>query len=361
MSDSYLPVKILSKRWKKIEFSDRCFADGTSIARSIPNDILLDELVCIPQSSDFDPLGLQNYRNKFLPQKYDYYDQIKLRSYSNNLVEILNENLSIHKNQCEVDKFLRSFCIRHNVNYENHRYDLLLRSYCMNILSFRKQKRDDKAQLETLFDKIYGQCKTGTDFMKVNLSVNPEVSIEGVKIFDISIGEMMDELAKERSDINFINKIYRLQNESEKIMKEDKETEEDKRERDRIKARKRLIKEWEVIKENQRETKLVEYLRTLRFSELDVAMRGVESLMRLISWRGEIQEYNQAVKADSERSRKKLREQRAVPCLRQCLFCYRFKLRTGKISLTCGDRKCKDFEKEILDSIGKENHKYLRF
>jgi hypothetical protein len=199
-------------------------------------------LIRIPQSSDFDPFELQKYRNKFIPQEYEYKNQTELRKYSNNLIEGLHESYSLHKNQCEVDKFLRSFCTRHNVNYENHRYDLLLKAYCMSILPFRRPSRDDKRQIEGVREGMYSKCKTGSDFMQVNSFEE----IDGVKIFGVS------------------------------------------------------HKERQKLEENRREINRVEALRTWRFSEFGVAMRSVESFNRMIRWKGEIQEYNQSVNADSE-------------------------------------------------------------
>lgn len=126
-----------------------------------------------------------------------------------------------------------------------------------------------------------------------------------------------------------------------------------------------MIEEWKVLNEYQKETDLVEALRTWRFSELYNAVISIRNFKRYYLQQEDIQKYNQAINTDRERSRKEFRvcqeKKGAVRSLRQCLFCYRFKLLTGKISRTCLSEECKGFEKEILDSIGKQNHKFLRF
>lgn len=175
-----MSIKIL-KNWEQIKFSERYFDNGTSISRSIPDDTLLDELIRIPQSSDVDRFGLQSYRNNFLPQEYDYKNQKLLRDWSDSLVEALLERYSVHENQCEVDKFMRSFCTRRNINYENYQYYWLLREYCMNILPYRGHNRKKVTEIEGLYQKLYGKCETLSDFMKVNNSVNPVVEVNGIK------------------------------------------------------------------------------------------------------------------------------------------------------------------------------------
>jgi hypothetical protein len=326
MSDLNQPGKILSKGWKRIEFPRRVYEnDADSFTPIIPSDTLLDELISIPESLWFDPLEFQRYRNEFLPQEYDHENQKKLRDYSNNLVDELNKNRIGSPEQSETNKFLQAFCARYSISYEQYEFNSLLVRYVKNILPFSIPTRKERTLEETLLVSRYGECNTRKDFMEVNSFVE----VNGRKLTGYKPSQFIEDFSAKLSPEEHNKLVERI-----------------------LKKYKKVDNNYEQLKEYRKKAEYFDNIRGNRFSEFDCAMREKKNFISMhVERREGVKEYNHAVIKDLENSRKKSREDADNTCLRQCSYCYRFRLGTGRISSTCGSEKCKklnDARKKFL-------------
>jgi hypothetical protein len=331
MSDLNQPAKILSEGWNQIEFPRRVYEnDADSFTPIIPSDKLLDELICIPDSLWYDPLEFQRYRNKFLPQQYDHENQKVLRDYSNDLIDDLNKNRIGSPEQSETNKFLQAFCNRHNISFDQYEYNNLFVRYCKDILPLSIPTLAERRLEETLLVSKYGRCNSASDFMKVNSFVK----IAGKGLVGYHPSQFIkDFFSRELSSQEHQELV-------ERILKEYKEVD----------------KDYVQIENYRKKAQYFDDIRGNRFSGFSCALREANSFITMnIQRREGLKEYNQAVITDWENSRKKQRKDADNTCLRQCSYCYRFKLDTGKISSTCGSDECK-----LLNDARKKFLKYNR-
>jgi hypothetical protein len=325
MRDLYPPVKIISEGWKRIEFPRRVFNDGSSFTPVIPSDTLLGELIRIPQSLWYDPLEFQRYLNQSLPQKYDYKNQKLLRDYSNKLIDELNKDRIGSPQQSETNEFLQDFCNEYSISYEHYEYCSLLTSYCRNILTLTIPSRADRTLEETLLVSRYSNCNTIPDFMKVNSFG----TICGRRLVGYSFGQFLEDFCSRELSIQEHQELV------EKVLKEYKEVDNN----------------CVQLENYRRERQRLDNIRGNRFLGFGVAVREQNDFIKQVQQIKGVQGYNQAVIAERENSRKTRRKYAVSPCLRQCWYCYRFTLGTGKISNTCGSDECKlcdDARKKFL-------------
>jgi hypothetical protein len=178
MSNLHEPVKILPKGWERIEFSSFYLQNiehnpPVLSVPQVPSDKLLEELIRIPQHVELNPFYLGKYRERFLPQKYDYGSQKLLREYSNSFVRLLNSRRANGKNASLEYIFLKDFCAKRCWDYDPIEYTLLVRDYCTNLLPvFISNLKKDNSSNKYLMSLIEA-CKTPEDF-KEAISGNPE-------------------------------------------------------------------------------------------------------------------------------------------------------------------------------------------
>ena len=178
MTNYYEPVKILVKGWERIEFTSFYLQDiehNSPIfsVPQVPSDKLLEELIRIPQPIEINPFYLGKYRERFLPQKYEYNSQRLLREYSNSLVRLLNSRRANGNNPSLESKFLQDFCNKRGWDYDSTEYALLVRDYCSNLLPVFISDYKYNASSNKYLILLLKTCQTQEDFNKAILG-SPE-------------------------------------------------------------------------------------------------------------------------------------------------------------------------------------------
>jgi hypothetical protein len=159
------PVKILVKQWARIKAEPIVIGSLNSLefavpefltphlGQGIPMDEHLKELIRIPESDTGN--FLHTYRAKFLPQEYDAKSQKLLRTYSNKIVQGLEQG-RVGKTACDpVDKYLCDFCNREGISYEYLEYCTLTMKYFIFLLPqiplISKEKKSFVSDLECVY------------------------------------------------------------------------------------------------------------------------------------------------------------------------------------------------------------------